>query len=644
MDDEKVLEESKDDETDDEIDDGYQKVQDKNKSKLSANSHKGSKQIDYGVQREIEKLLFIIQRDKEIDNLQKCIGQIGTCFGIKNKDGSDLYGYGTGTIYKQILKKYYLVITCAHNLVRFNETTNKPEEAHKLFFFPNGIKDQDTRLICVYSRFHPEYKADSTHSPNDIGLILCYDGTKHYEKKKINPNEIVEIKTCNKDALYRCDLYGYPAKCEGQLMGKMGTAIKDKQYNEWKYSNIETFGGHSGAPLYKVKELDDGKHICYIYGIHTFGVAVQQVSRGVFLNENRIKWICSTETIMEEQMIMHFEQMKIQKKIKKREKEKALTYQKIKQDYNNDIVNELTNFNIGTLQECIAASFLVTNPNDINEVQEKVIALQVGRNLRKKEINEIQQTLITVTKGEEKHQIQKFIGAIAIDYNGKENGKRTEYRYGTGTIYKHLFGKYYLCITAAHNLVYFNDKTGKQERVNEVFYLPYGREEAQRNNRLKCVDWIAHESYNARIDHDENDLGIILCYDATKHYKKQNLNVNDCVQIDASCEDQLTDCNIYEYPVKCGGQLMGNVGTATKYKNEWQHDIYTRPGASGAALYTNGGNNVFTIWGIHIFGNVEAAVGWAVYLDNERIQWIKKAETKMKEKMLQHDELRKKKK
>eukprot|EP01084_Bolivina_argentea_P052442 96332_1 len=153
--------------------------------------------------------------------------------------------------------------------------------------------------------------------------------------------------------------------------------------------------------------------------------------------------------------------------------------------------------------------------------------------------------MIAVTKGEEKHQIQKFIGSIAVDYDGKENEKGKTLRFGTGTIYKHLFGKYYLCITAAHNLVYFDDKKGKKERVNQVWYLPYGRKE--QGCRLKCIDWIAHESYNARIDHDENDIGIILCYDSRKNYKKQNLNVNDCVQIDVSCEEKLTDCNLYEY-------------------------------------------------------------------------------------------------
>eukprot|EP01084_Bolivina_argentea_P052443 96333_1 len=220
---------------------------------------------------------------------------------------------------------------------------------------------------------------------------------------------------------------------------------------------------------------------------------------------------------------------------------------------------------VGSLQECIAASFLVINPNDINEVREKVVALQEGRKLRKRDIkakNKIWVKLNTIRKGEEKHQIQKCIGQVAIDFYG--NGKM---RYGTGTIYKHLGGKYYLAITAASNLVFVNDKICEQERTNKVFYLPYGLKD--QSVRLLCVDWITHESFNARVDHDENDIGIVLCWDGLKHYRKQKVKVNDCVRIEASCQDQLTDCNIYGYPVQFGGQLMGSVGTAKKYKNEW---------------------------------------------------------------------------
>ncbi len=43
---------------------------------------------------------------------------------------------------------------------------------------------------------------------------------------------------------------------------------------------------------------------------------------------------------------------------------------------NDEIINELVNIGIGSRNECIAASLLVVNPNDINEITNKVSELQ----------------------------------------------------------------------------------------------------------------------------------------------------------------------------------------------------------------------------------------------------------------------------
>eukprot|EP01084_Bolivina_argentea_P282879 484335_1 len=292
------------------INDGYKYVKEKDKL-LASISIKRSKQNDSikdAAKIEIMKKLMAVTRNEETDDIQKCIGQITISF-----DGSEnTYRYGTGTIYKHLGGKYYLVITCAHNLVYFDDIKNGKEKAKKLFYLPNGVQDQNNRLVCIDWIAHKDYNARIDHCENDIGIILCYDAKKYYKKNNINVNESIRIDTCIKDKIKRCKIFGYPVKCEGQLLGKEGTATKDNNYNEWKYSNINTYPGHSGAALYKLQELDD-VDVFIIYGIHIFGNMQQNINRGVYLNNNRLEWIENTENKMNEKMIQHKESRKKKK-------------------------------------------------------------------------------------------------------------------------------------------------------------------------------------------------------------------------------------------------------------------------------------------------------------------------------------------
>eukprot|EP01084_Bolivina_argentea_P254256 427411_1 len=213
-----------------EINDGYHYVE--RTDNLLASRSKRTKQNDSnknGAKMEIMKNLTAIKRYEETDQIQKCIGQVTI-----SRDGGSTYRYGTGTVYKQLHGKYYLVITCAHNLVYFNDKANKKENAQKLFYLPNGVKDESVRLVCVEWIAHEKYDPNRSHCPYDIGLILCYDPTKYYKKQNINVNEFVSIDKYKKQTLKRCNIFGYPVKCEGQLMGKFGTANKDQEYDEWK--------------------------------------------------------------------------------------------------------------------------------------------------------------------------------------------------------------------------------------------------------------------------------------------------------------------------------------------------------------------------------------------------------------------------
>eukprot|EP01084_Bolivina_argentea_P003474 6525_1 len=238
------------DDSDEEIDDGYKIVQ-KTDNLLASGMKKRDKQNDSNkenAKNEIEKNLISIKRNEESDDIQKCIGQV-----VISYDGSDDdYYYGTGTMYKQLGgKKYYLIITCAHNLVKLDDKKNELKSAAKLFYLPNGVKQQGIRLQCLHWIAHESYDARIDHCENDIGIILCYDGKKYYKKQNINVNEIIRIDTYNRNELKSCRIFGYPVLCEGLLMGKYGTAIKESEYNEWKYTNINTYPGQSGSAVYK---------------------------------------------------------------------------------------------------------------------------------------------------------------------------------------------------------------------------------------------------------------------------------------------------------------------------------------------------------------------------------------------------------
>eukprot|EP01084_Bolivina_argentea_P050094 92107_1 len=104
--------------TDNEIDDGYENVK---KHELFASSEKRRRQG--GSNYEVTNLKTV-KRNAYIDTIKKCIGQIMISF-----DGSNDYFYGTGTVYKVLNSKYYLVLTCAHNLIEYNEETKSKKRA-----------------------------------------------------------------------------------------------------------------------------------------------------------------------------------------------------------------------------------------------------------------------------------------------------------------------------------------------------------------------------------------------------------------------------------------------------------------------------------------------------------------------------------
>eukprot|EP01084_Bolivina_argentea_P002767 5131_1 len=102
------------------LNDGYKYI--KEGSELLATS--GQREKQGSTNYEVNDLVLVKRQNKNIDIIQRCIGQLSTSY-----DGNDSYRYGTGTLYKHLKGKYYLILTCAHNLVYYNDETNCVEKA-----------------------------------------------------------------------------------------------------------------------------------------------------------------------------------------------------------------------------------------------------------------------------------------------------------------------------------------------------------------------------------------------------------------------------------------------------------------------------------------------------------------------------------
>eukprot|EP01084_Bolivina_argentea_P077633 140858_1 len=309
------------DTTDDEIYDDYKP--DKHKQ-LLASSNRGLQQNDTPAQssaRTLEK----VNREPDIDEIQWFIGQI--CITYKDLS-ADSYYYGTGTTCKHLGGKYYVVLTCAHNLLR-----KKDQPATQLFYLPKGknISEEDERkeknmqkemrLQCIKWQYYDKYNPDMMHCQNDIGIILCYDARKYYKKLKLDEdiNDIIDIAfSKNKKKLKYCNIYGYPVDCPGILMGSKGSAKRSKDnVGEWEYK-IHTFPGESGSALYV---WNDDEEKFRIYGVHTFGDVVQQINIGVKLTEEHYNWINNT---IEQVMIPAMNDHKTMRAEKKKQKSSDL--------------------------------------------------------------------------------------------------------------------------------------------------------------------------------------------------------------------------------------------------------------------------------------------------------------------------------
>eukprot|EP01084_Bolivina_argentea_P287766 493790_1 len=134
-------EEKENKDIDEDVNDGYKHVQQIDNMLPTDLNSKRSKQNESNKQNakiEIMKKLLVVTRGEETDKIQKCIGQVLVAY----EKGSKIYRFGTGTIYKQSDRKYYLAITCAHNLVYFNDRNNRTQNVEKIFYLPNGVQDQ----------------------------------------------------------------------------------------------------------------------------------------------------------------------------------------------------------------------------------------------------------------------------------------------------------------------------------------------------------------------------------------------------------------------------------------------------------------------------------------------------------------------
>ena len=83
-------------------------------------------------------------------------------------------------------------------------------------------------------------------------------------------------------------VFGYPAASKGALQGTTGdTEKKDGGDEYWTYEDINTYPGMAGCAIFKkVNKVKMG-----IYGIHIYCDIAKQINMGIFLNDDKVKWI-----------------------------------------------------------------------------------------------------------------------------------------------------------------------------------------------------------------------------------------------------------------------------------------------------------------------------------------------------------------
>eukprot|EP01084_Bolivina_argentea_P275671 470186_1 len=297
--------------------------------------------------------------------ITKCTGQILSKFN----DGTESWQGGTGTVFKKLNNKYYILVTCAHNIVKYEAAGDTGLEADDIIFFPDPTnrKIQMKGIMWYYPK--GQHKLDAKHCAYDIALIVVYDEKNNYfSKSKINDKiKLKDSISMNDERLIKCNINGYPVDLNDKLCGMSGDAVLFDDKTEFNYSNITTYPGQSGSAIF-IKD-DKNKNSFNIFGIHTYGDKNTQSNWGVQLNDDKLRWI--NRHIDEIQKI--FKKIVVEEEKEDLEKSRQFADELFKLNIGFESVKE----NIGTTHSVVDHKVRELNPVDQQVAENALVVFTI---------------------------------------------------------------------------------------------------------------------------------------------------------------------------------------------------------------------------------------------------------------------------
>eukprot|EP01084_Bolivina_argentea_P035108 65123_1 len=215
------------------------------------------------------------------------------------------------------------------------------------------------------------------------------------------------------------------------------------------------------------------------------------------------------------------------------------------------------------------------------------------------------------------------------------------------------------------------DEDEPLQEPTKMYFLPdsYDKDKSISNKKLKCVKWRYHKDFDPLANSDPYDLAVVICKDKQKYYA--NIDFASFI-IEKYDKKKIPNSEIYGFPIQhvdptnylhggSGAVKMMKTGKKGAKVKKYMYKINTYPGHSGAAIFTpivDKSNELvirkymrdaqlldnfnssaydkdtiltinlyycarFCIYGVHVYGDVNAQVNWGVKFDQDKIKWIK---------------------
>ena len=211
-------------------------------------------------------------------------GQIRTKFGKSQFLGSGSLCLGTNRNF---------IITCAHNFVQILKGINdKHEYVESAFFFysQDGYKKYDIKLKITSFRIFPGYfENHNIHHGFDLAIGFLEPNNRIFPSAVNGFYTEKETFTIGTQIM----VMGYPGEKDGYLYsmnGSINSMVKKDGYETViTYSDLNTSGGQSGSPVYKIRNNN-----YFLIGIHVGYDRSANANVGTALTQSKWNWINST--------------------------------------------------------------------------------------------------------------------------------------------------------------------------------------------------------------------------------------------------------------------------------------------------------------------------------------------------------------